>query len=385
MFNVEKNRNKGRILNLLYKKKKLTKQTIAKELDISIPTVISNVNELIKDELVEESGVADSTGGRKPVIIRFLKNSRYAFGVDINPEKARVVLTNLDLEIKYDEEFLIDNLKDFKSIMEEISECVKRALKVENIESEKILGIGFSLPGTVNEERLVLETAPNIGIKNVNFKEFESYFNMPIFIENEANAAAYAELSVGIVKEDRNLVYISITSGVGTGIVVNGCLYKGKNKRAGEFGHMTIVPNGKKCKCGRNGCWELYVSEKALLNGFNEVSDKKVKNLSEFFKVLNSEEEGCKKYFNNYLDMLAVGIQNIRLTLDPHYIILGGEISKYEKYYMKELKEKIFIEKSFYSKGDMKLLASKLKKDSAVIGAALLPITAAFSIEEKII
>lgn len=107
--------------------------------------------------------------------------------------------------------------------------------------------------------------------------------------------------------------------------------------------------------------------------------------MSEFFKALNSEEEGCKKYFNNYLDMLAVGIQNIRLTLDPHYIILGGEISKYEKYYMKELKEKIFIEKSFYSKGDMKLLASKLKKDSAVIGAALLPITAAFSIEEKII
>lgn len=385
MFNVERNRNKGRILNLLYKKKKLTKQIIAKELDVSIPTVISNVNELIKDGLVEECGVADSTGGRKPVIVRFLKNSRYAFGVDINPEKARVVLTNLDLEIKYDEEFLIDGLKDFKAIMEEISKCIKRALKVENIKSDKILGIGFSLPGTVNEEKFILEIAPNIGVRNVNFKEFQKYFNMPMFIENEANAAALAELSVGIVKDDRNLVYISITSGVGTGIVVNGCLYKGKNKRAGEFGHMSVIPNGKRCKCGKIGCWEMYVSEKALLNGFNEISDKKVKNLSEFFKALSSDNEKYKQYFDCYLNMLAVGIQNIELTLDPHYIVLGGEISKYEKYYMKELKEKIFIENSFYSKGDMKLITSKLKKDSSVIGAALLPITSAFSIEQKII
>ncbi|KOF56315.1 MULTISPECIES: ROK family protein [Clostridium] len=385
MFNVERNQNKGRILNLLYKKKKLTKQIIAKELDISIPTVISNVNELIKDELVEEYGVADSTGGRKPVIVKFLENSRYSFGVNINPEKARVVLANLDLEIKYDEEFLIDGLKDFKAIMQEISECVKRALKVENIKSERILGIGFSLPGTVNEEKFLLELAPNIGIKNVNFKEFEDYFNMPMFVENEANAAALAELSVGVVKEDKNLVYISITSGVGTGIVVNGCLYKGKNKRAGEFGHMSIMPNGRRCKCGKTGCWEMYVSEKALLNGFNEISDKKVKNLFEFFKALSSDDERYKQYFDDYLNMLAIGIQNIELILDPHYIILGGEISKYEKYYMKELKEKIFIENSFYSKGDMKLLTSKLKKDSSVIGAALLPITSAFSIEEKII
>lgn len=385
MSSIGRNQTKERILSLIYRKKQLTKQDIAKEMNVSIPTVISNVNELLQEGIVEESGVADSTGGRKPVIVTFLPNSRFTFGVDINPEKARVILTNLDLDIKYDEEFLISGLKDMGIIMREVVKIIENALKVTGVERNKILGIGFSLPGTVNEEKRLLELAPNIGVRNVDFKKFEEYFNMPMFIENEANAAALAELNVGLVKDKEDLVYISITSGVGTGIIVKGLLYKGKNKRAGEFGHMTLVPNGKQCGCGRNGCWELYASQRALLEGFNEISNMKINNLSVFFQALKVGDEIAIEYFDKYLNILAAGIQNIELALDPRYIVLGGEISEYSELFMEDLKKKIFIENSFYDKNDLKLMASKLKKNSSIIGAALLPIKSAFFMKDEIL
>jgi predicted NBD/HSP70 family sugar kinase len=385
MFNIEENPNKEKILNLLYKKGTLTKLDISREIHVSIPTVISNVNELIEDGLVEESGVASSTGGRKPMIVSFLPNSRYAFGVDISPEKTRVILTNLNLDIKYDEEFTIHPAMDVEDMMGKISEIVKRALSHTKIEEKKVLGIGFSLQGTVNEEKLVLELAVNIGMKNLDFKKYEKLFNFPIFIENEANVAAIAELKIGIAKEEKSLIYISISSGLGTGLVIQGNLYKGKNKRAGEIGHMTIVPDGKPCRCGRNGCWEMYASQKALLNNFNNLSDVKIDSLTEFFNILSDGNECAAGCLEQYLSSLAVGIQNIVLIFDPNYIVLGGEISGYADFYMEALKEKIFVENSFYDKTDLKLFPSKLGTNSSILGAALLPIQKAFLIDQKVI
>lgn len=374
MSNIGIKQNKQKILKLLYKDKKLTKQDIAKKINVSIPTVITNVNELLKEGLIEESGVADSTGGRKPVVVSFLPNSRFAFGVDINPEKVRLILANLDLEIKYNEEFKIAGLNDMEKIMKKVLNAVKNALKTTGVKMEKVVGIGFSLPGTVNEEKLILELAPNIGIKNVDFKEYQKQLNIPIFIENEANAAAIAECNIGIAKEKKDLVYVSITSGVGTGIIFEGDLYKGKNKRAGEFGHMIVQPGGRQCRCGRNGCWEMYSSQKVLIEGHNKISNKKIDNLDQFFNLLKSKDKNTEDYFNNYLDMLAIGMQNIEITLDPDYIVIGGEISEYADLFMDDLKSKIFIENSFYGRDDLKLSPSTLKKDASIMGAALIPI-----------
>ncbi|KHD35456.1 ArsR family transcriptional regulator [Clostridium acetobutylicum] len=385
MFDIDQNSNKGKILNLLYRKRELTKLDISNEIGVSVPTVISNVNELIREGFVEESGVASSTGGRKPIIVSFIPNSRYAFGVDINPDMARVVLTNLDLEIKYDVEFLIEELKDIKSIMERISLIVKEALEFTKIDEKKVLGIGFSLQGTVDEENLVLKRAINIGVKDWDFKLFENLFQFPLFIENEANAAALAELKIGIAKEERNLVYISVSSGLGTGIVIEGQLYKGKNKRAGEMGHMTLVPHGKLCRCGRKGCWEMYASQKALLDEFNELSDVKVTKLEQFFNLIMIKNKIAEKCLNNYLNNLASGIQNIVLIFDPHYIVLGGEISGYADVYLDSLKDKIFDQNEFYNRGDFKLFPSRLKRNSSILGAALLPIQKAFLIEQDVI
>ena len=382
---IIKDSNRKKILNLIFQKREITKQNISKEIGVSIPTVTSNINELIEEGLVKEAGALASTGGRKPIIVRFLPNSKYSFGVEFTLNNIRVILVNLDAEIKFDNNFKIKNFKNIDNITEEIHKIINVALALNNISDKDILGIGFSLPGTVNEETLMLELAPNIAMKNVDFSRFSQLLKFPLYIENEANCAAFGELNLGIAKKMRNLVYISINEGIGAGVVIQDHLYKGKNKRAGELGHMTIVPNGKACNCGRKGCLEQYASKKSLLEEYNSKSSMPVDTLKEFFSRVDQKENLSILELQKYISFLAIGIQNIVLVLDPHYVVLGGEIGDFSEYYLEDLKEKVFVENSFYDNTSLKIFTSKLKKDSSILGAALLPLQKLFSINEKII
>lgn len=377
--------NRVKILNLVYEKEELTKQEIAKTIGISIPTVISNINELIEEGILEEAGVATSTGGRKPVIIRFKPNSRFSFGVDISPKKVRIILTNLYSNILAEESFVLTNFKNIDEIMEKIQKTIFDIMMKRHISKEKILGIGFSLPGIVNENNLILENAPNLGIKNIELKHYQDNFGIPIYIENEANAAAYAESVLGSAKMKSNLLYISITEGIGTGIIIDDRLYKGKNKKAGEFGHMKISDENKVCNCGRTGCWELYASEKALLHNYNESSADKAYDLIDIFKKYEKNDKLAKEIVDTYLDYLAIGIQNIIFGLSPEYVIIGGEISYFEDVLKKPLEEKVLLESRLYTTTDTEIIFSKLRKNASILGASLLPVHSLFNFAHHII
>ncbi|MCB2307910.1 ROK family transcriptional regulator [Clostridium estertheticum] len=377
--------NKKNIIQLLYKKSQITKHEIAKELHISIPTVISNVNELIEEGYLDEAGVAESTGGRKPIIVRFLPDARYSFGVCITPSKIRIALINLKLQIIKEEEFkLSGDIESIDIIMEKIKQCIDELVGSFNIPKDKIIGVGFSLPGTVNEEELLLVNAPNLKLNNIDFKKYEKLYDYKFFIENEANAAAYAETFLNLDKVIKNLVFVSITEGIGAGVIINDNLYKGNNKRAGEFGHMTIVKDGELCNCGKKGCFELYASEKALINKYNEEFNVEDKNLKEFFRLTKTDEK-AKEILYSYIDYLAEGIKNIILITDPEEIIIGGKIAYYEEYFKELLMKKVFEKNSFYTKEECRLSFSKLKENASILGAALMTMQEIFFTSKKII
>ncbi len=372
-----KNYNRHKILNLLSVKRELTRQDISLMTNISIPTVAANINELIKEGLVEEAGMAASTGGRKALIVRYLPDAKVSFGVEITPEKVGILLSNLDSEIRFETELVTEPFARIDDVMIRISEEIERILLSLKIPAERVLGIGFSLPGTVNQKQMALELAPNLGMKGILFKPFENLFRYPIFIENEANAGALAEMKLGNQSKSGNLVYISITGGIGTGIIIHGKLYKGKNQRAGEFGHMTIVPEGKLCNCGRKGCWELYASEKALLGRYSESKGGKnpaVYSVSDFLESLKAGEKNALNLWNEYLDYVALGIQNIMLGLDPQMIIIGGKIGLLGDTLIEPLKERVFTPVVFEGAGDVSIAASQLGFHAPMLGAAILPI-----------
>lgn len=377
--------NQKKIIQLLYRNKQLTKQEIAQSLKVSIPTVISNVKELIEQGFLDESGVAESTGGRKPTIIKFLPNSRYSFGVCITKNQVRIMFTNLNLDIVSEKAFYIpDQIDNFQDLVLEIKKEIDFIIDKCNIPIDKILGVGFSLPGLVNEEKLLLENAPNLKLKNICFKDFENIFEFPLFIENEANASAYAESFVNYHEVENSLVFVSITEGIGTGVIIGDNLYKGSNKRAGEFGHMTIVKDGVQCNCGKKGCWELYASKNALINEYQKVFNITDNKLGELLEMTKSDIK-AKNILDNYLDYLAEGIKNIILILDPREIIIGGEISYYSTLIEADLKSKVFEENSFYDKKECKIAFSSLKENASILGAALLPMEQIFFLTNKVI
>jgi len=382
---IIKDANSKKILQLLCKENCLTKQEISKKLNISIPTVTHNINTLIDERIVKESGTAKSTGGRKPVVVEFLPNSRCSIGVELLNEKMRIVIINLKSEILVDKSIFISDIYDVDKVMVIANENIEQILKEKSIDKKSLLGIGFSVPGTVDDQNKVLELAPNLSYKKIEFHKYENLFDLEVYVENEANASALAECTLGIAKKMRNLVYVSINDGVGTGIVIKDHLYKGKNNRAGEFGHMTIFPEGKQCNCGKKGCWELYSSTKALLSSYNDIAVNKVESVEKVFEAYLKKEDLAIKTIDNYVNYIAIGLQNIILILDPHYIVIGGYISEYGSYIIKEIKKKVYIKNQFYREKDNTILLSNLKGDSSVLGAALLPFQKVFYVSDKVI
>ena len=380
-----KNSNNKAILQLLYKNKKLTKQEISKVLNISIPTVTHNINALMEEGIVREAGVADSTGGRKPVVIEFIPDARYAFGAEFSDKGLRLVLTNLCSDILEDCSFSLPEKNNISAMMTILKEEIRNILHKRQIDKNKVLGVGLAIHGVVDEESLFVKLAPNINLKDFSFKMYENWFDFPIYMENESNAAALAESILGVAKSFRNMVYVSIHRGVGCGIVIQDYVYKGKNRRAGEFGHMTVMVDGKECNCGKKGCWEMYASEKALIDMRNKYANGEVSSISEVFEEYQAGKPEAVKAVQEYINYLAIGLQNILLILDPHYIILGGSISKYADLFINELNEKVFIPNSFYSENDTRIISSTLKENAPILGASLLPLQHIFFTNNKII
>jgi len=382
-----KTANREKILHLLIEKRELTKQEISKKTGISVPTVTHNINRLLKEGILEEAGVSASTGGRRPVLLRFVPDSKYTFGIDLSPKNIRIILANLDQNIQADISFANRNFKTMDEIMEQIHRHLMEILSRNKIPRSKILGIGISLYGTVNEERMILEMAPNLKIKekNIAFQKYKSLFGFPVFIENDANLSALAMLLQKEAKDIEDLVYVVIETGIGCGIVIKGQLFKGENKRAGEFGHMTVASNGRRCACGGKDCWELYASERALIREYNHRSGQRIKDFTKVLSLVKSGDPEALDSWHQYLDYLAIGIKNIILVHDPRCIVIGGKISCYEELLIEPLKDRIFKENSFYDRDDVVIIASTLKENGAIIGASLLPLQKYLFLNKKII
>jgi predicted NBD/HSP70 family sugar kinase len=376
--------NRKRILQLLIRKREVTIPEISRELEISIPTVAKNINQLIAEGIAEEAGVLESTGGRRPVLIKFLPDAYYSIGIDFSTDGyVRIILTNLDSVITSDRTLRNPDFKDIDALMLDIQHHVEGILLDRQILLHKVLAIGISLPGTVNEETKLLKIAPNLGIKNVEFTKYEPLFQLPLFIENDANAAAMAELTLGIAKTMQNIVYLLILpQGIGGGIVVGGHLYRGRNKRAGEFSHMMIASQGRQCSCGRLDCWEMYAAANALVKMYREKTGKDITSVKDFFAALKRYDPAAVEIFDKYLEYLALGIQNIILIQDPHYVIIGGVISPFEEIFLESLQEKVFVENSFYDRNDVQIICSTLKEDASILGASLLPFEKIFSLHD---
>ncbi|TFG59922.1 MAG: ROK family protein [Spirochaetales bacterium] len=174
-------------------------------------------------------------------------------------------------------------------------------MEQNRLDADKIIGVGITVPGNVDKKHLMQEISPQLNVKKVSFLSLPKELRIPVYLEKEANAATLAELKLGIAKGMKNLVYIYLTQGVGAGMVMGGELYTGAHNRAGEIGHQTIIPKGKRCNCGKLGCWEMYISEEELLSMYRKKREGRDTSLKDFFNHLSYADEKALSVWEEYL------------------------------------------------------------------------------------
>ncbi|GKX67177.1 ROK family transcriptional regulator [Inconstantimicrobium mannanitabidum] len=366
-----KETNRKRIIKLLLEENEITKLDISRELDISITTVSTNINELKEEAIVEDVRSVESTGGRKAIAIRIDENCRYSMGVALTPKHIKISLVNLKKKI-VESMRVRHNNEGMENIINLIKENIEQMLKEKNISTDKLLGIGFSIPGIVDSDTGVIKYCYFLGIKSFDLKQHFEYLNTPIYVDNEANLSAFYEFLDKKHVQD-NLLYVSITDGLGLGIVINGKIYRGNNNASGEMGHMKIEIDGKQCKCGSRGCLEGYVSKNALVEGYNEAAKIKILDIDDFEQKYLSKDDLAIGILHKYLKNLALGISNLIMILDPNSVIIGGDINDLLKDNMDDLRKFIYKDNLFTNESNCNIKVADFT-ESYLLGAAMLPI-----------
>ncbi len=247
-----------------------------------------------------------------------------------------------------------------------------------------VSSVGVGVPGQVDSDSQLVIYCNNIPLNNVDLKgTIERETGIPAFIGNDADAAALAEVTIGAARDFRDAVMITLGTGIGSGLIFNNRVYSGCNGAAGEIGHMSIVPDGIPCNCGRRGCFELYASATALKRRTCEAMEKNPE--SKLWDIAGSLEKVCGKtafdamrmgdaagaeVVGTYIRHLATGILNVINLLQPQVIIIGGGISKEGETLLAPLRE--IVAKERYSRGtsQTELITAKLGNDAGIIGAA---------------
>ncbi len=272
---------------------------------------------------------------------------------------------------------------------EEISRDILRLCldmcRFENISFDKIQWIGIATPGIVKGGRVIF--ANNLGWKNVNFSEImKNLSGKPTFVANDANAAAYAEAVWGVGKDDSSLVAVTLGTGVGGGIVIDGKICGGMNGFAAEFGHTIIDANGRSCRCGKRGCLEAYASATALVKEAKRVMqlypDSLMWKLSGGnpnrmnalipFRAAGEGDHAASELIEEYTKYLAIGISNIINVLQPDVVCVGGGVSGEGENLMKPLREQIKRISFGVEELRTKIEVARFRNDAGIIGGALL-------------
>lgn len=346
-----KRMNKIRIIKFISKKGITSKAEISSELQISMPTVLQNVKELVEEGLVTESGEYASTGGRKAKALSIAEGIGYTVGMDITANHITFALVDMRRELveKLRVRIAFENIYSYyEKMVENLLTFIERT----GVDKGKITGVGISLPGIVNQEEKLLLRSHALNVENVSFKVIENMIGFPCELENDANSAAYAEL----FGKGSDAVYLSLSNTVGGAICLHNKLYRGETFKSGEFGHMVIEKNGRRCYCGKNGCVDAYCSAKVLQSRTDD-------NLETFFAKIREKDPECMEVWEEYLDDLAVTVTNLRMTFDCD-IVLGGYVGGYLEEFLPELSRKIMkynnfdLDTSYLRTGRYKLEAS---------------------------
>ena len=300
-------------------------------------------------------------------------------GIDIGGMsiKAGVVNENGDILAKY---AVPTPKNDNEAFLSAMLEGINKAIEEAGIQKTEIKAIGIGNPGVVDRDRGILLEATNIGFSDISAREFlqKEFGDIPVLVENDANCAALGEFYKA--ESTKNFIFITLGTGVGGGIIINGRLYLGTNGAAGELGHIVTHTNGRQCGCGRKGCWETYASVTGLIETTKEHRDE-IKTLSPdeeisgrtVFELARKGDKDAERIRDMWIEEIAIGVVDMVNIFQPDQIIIGGAISKEGDTILLPIID--YVNKNAFCSERLtkpKIEISKIGGDAGIIGAALI-------------
>lgn len=296
-------------------------------------------------------------------------------GIDIGGSHVAVGLINRAGTIICTSEKNIGNEikeKNFPNILINIVlEQIQNVLEKSKEDITSVNLIGIAVPGMVSETNII--KAENLKIKNLPIvKEINKFYNIPIRLRNDAKCAALAEKEYGSLKKAKDAIFLTLGTGIGGAVFLNGELLVPNKYEGFEIGHMVIEKNGLECTCGRKGCFEKYASMKVLKEkiakklGKTEVYGEELENILKQAKELELED-----IINEYIENLCIGLVNLINIFEPEIISIGGSFAHHEKTLLKKLNTRLEQEEIFNKSNMPKIVVAKLKNDAGIIGSVL--------------
>lgn len=378
------NAQKRKIIKHLFLYGAMTNTDLGKYVKLSTPKIISLLNELKNDGLIEELGQGNSSGGRRPNLYGNKEDAFYIVGISINIYKTSVSIFNAKNQKITDDQILPLTISHGTTIIDPIVEFTESIIRDKQIPREKIMGIGIEMPGMLDSETGINKTymVSDLPVAEV----FRTKFGLEVLIENDAKARAFAELRFGLAHAKKNVLAIHLDWGIGLGIIVNGKLYKGRDGFAGEFGHLPMVDNGILCKCGKQGCLETIASGTAIVRMAKEgmkagrssflgqLMEEDPNNI-EIRKVVQAAVMGDQYSISilaNVGHWLGKGLAYLIQIFNPELIILGGRMSEANQFILPPIQQSIQIFCNPELSNEIEIKVSELGSQAGIQGVAAL-------------
>ena len=355
------------LLSLIQKHKKISRSQLAKITKISNTSVGKIVKELMEDELVIEVGQIEGEVGRRAILLEINSKGSYIIGVNLEISIIQIAIVSLNGEIVMKEQLEYDVLEKAEVVLNFIASAINNILKLAGSEYEKkVIAIGVSVPGLVSWPEGKTLMVPQLHWKNINVKSLlEEKLDYVVYVDNDVRTVLLAESLFGSMTDFTNATCIHVGSGLGSAVMINGEILRGHSNTLGEIGHITLVPDGALCNCGRMGCLQTYICS-------SELEKQSGRHIQDIFNAFEHKEEWAVKLINRARSYLGMVISNVVCMYNPEAVLLSGQMIQDYPVLIKDIEA---ISNTYVLaplRNSFQLKESIIGTDSGVIGASAL-------------
>lgn len=379
------------ILNLLWTEQQISRADLSRRTGLSRSTVSAIISDLLSTGLVKEAHAGVSTGGRRPIILEFQDAASLIVGIELGATHVSCVLTDLRCKVRASWSVRVPVRDEPEVTLDKMITAVHAVLEADGAQPSQLLGIGVAVPSPVDSRRptellpLIIPKWQGYNIAN----HLEQTFSQRVFVDNDANLGALAELWWAAGPAVRNLAYIKVATGIGAGLIIDGHIFRGSGGIAGEIGHTAIDTSGARCECGLNGCLTTFIGTQYLLEHAADHARasgsrrRPPKTLDELIDAALAGEPDAVELIQYTGRRLGVGVANMLNLLNPDTVVLGGGITRAGELLVDAVRETLGQTSLAESISHADIRVSALDEWGIAVGAATLVLESALQSPEQ--